>query len=69
MLSLRGAATSVGVEPRPMGSLVRCAECGHEHPAEEIVDVLDDGSELMCIWCVRSDYENDPLGNYTENAR
>lgn len=40
---------------------IRCAECGHDHDAEDIDDVLGNGSEMMCRWCIRADYDNDPL--------
>ena len=40
---------------------IRCAECGHDHEAKDVDDVLGDGREMMCRWCIRADYENDPL--------
>ena len=45
------------------GRLTRCAECGHKHPAQLVDDLHGDGSEMMCVWCVRADYGNDPLGD------
>jgi hypothetical protein len=41
----------------------RCVECGHEHRRKDIIDVQGGGEEMMCIWCVKSDYANDPLND------
>lgn len=45
-------------------TLIRCAECGHHHPDEMVENVLDDGREMMCVWCARGDYSDDPEGDY-----
>lgn len=40
-----------------------CAECGHQHLLKDIdLDMI----EPTCRWCLSSEYEQDPLGNYIE---
>ena len=45
---------------------IECAQCRHLHPAEVVDDLLGNGAEMMCQWCVRGDYGHDPKGDYTK---
>ena len=44
---------------------IQCAECRHDHEAKHVENLTehreDLPEEMMCVWCQRSDYANDPL--------
>jgi hypothetical protein len=45
---------------------IRCAECLHDHPCEDVENVLlgiSTSVEMMCHWCIRGDYASDPLNS------